>query len=212
MESSEEVKRDAEDEGMRVYNSTQCPQAYMLMFNVQKQKNFGNLVRSAAAFNVSEVFVVDGGSKKLRTFGSQGTHTKTNFRYFDGLKDVKEFCTSNKIAVCGIEIMKESQPIHTHPFRGPTLFALGNEGSGLNKNQIAICDHFVYIEQYTDKTASLNVAIAGSIVFHHFGIWAKYRAQKIKGFKFEEGDSFGQLISSVGHSVVNDPAKKREER
>jgi tRNA G18 (ribose-2'-O)-methylase SpoU len=71
----------------------------MLMFNVQKQKNFGNLVRSAAAFNVSEVFIIDGGAagkgkKKMRTFGSQGTHTKTNFRYFDGLKDVRSFCTT----------------------------------------------------------------------------------------------------------------------
>jgi len=31
-----------------------------------------------------------------------------------------------------------------------------------------MCDHFVYIPQYTDKTASLNVAVAGSIIFHHF--------------------------------------------
>ena len=61
--------------------------------------------------------------------------------------------------------MNNAQPIHTHPFQGDTLFLLGNEGAGLNNNQIAICDHFVYIPQYTDKTASLNVAIAGSIVF-----------------------------------------------
>jgi tRNA C32,U32 (ribose-2'-O)-methylase TrmJ len=51
---------------------------------------------------------------------------------------------------------------------------LGNEGSGLNSTQIAICDHFVYIPQYTDKTASLNVAIAGSIIFHHWAMWAQY--------------------------------------
>ena len=66
-------EEDEETKQMRVHNATKCPQAYMLMFNVQKQKNFGNLVRSAAAFNVSEVFIVDGGSsskKKMRTFGS----------------------------------------------------------------------------------------------------------------------------------------------
>jgi len=112
--------------------------------------------------------------------------------------------------------MKESKPIHEHPFRGPTLFVLGNEGSGLNKNQIAICDHFVYIEQYTNKIASLNVAIAGSIVFHHFGVWAKFQAQRIRDFKFEEGDAFSEersrLVSTAGLSVVNDPVKKREQR
>ena len=41
--------------------------------------------------------------------------------------------------------MNTAVPIHEHPFKGNTLFVLGNEGSGLNKNQIAICDHFVYI-------------------------------------------------------------------
>ena len=39
-----------------------------------------------------------------------------------------------------------------------------------------ICDHFVYIPQYTEKTASLNVSVAGSIIFHHFaGKLAIYR-------------------------------------
>ena len=71
--------------------------------------------------------------------------------------------------------MDSAEPIQTCKFRGNTVFMLGNEGSGLNKNQIDICDHFVYIPQYTEKTASLNVAIAGSIIFHHFAIWANYR-------------------------------------
>ena len=62
---------------------------------------------------------------------------------------------------------------------------LGNEGSGLNQNQIDICDHFVYIPQYTDKTASLNVAIAGSIIFHHFALWAGYSEHGREGYKYE---------------------------
>lgn len=63
----------------------------MLMFNIQKQKNFGTLVRSAAAFNLSEVFVVEGQptKKKMATFGSQGTANKTSFRYFYDLKQVR---------------------------------------------------------------------------------------------------------------------------
>lgn len=64
---------------------------------------------------------------------------------------------------------------------------LGNEGSGLNANQMAICDHFVYIPQYTDKTASLNVAIAGSIIFHHFALWAQYKEASRDGYKFDVG-------------------------
>ncbi len=59
---------------------------------------------------------------------------KTDFRYFDGLKEVRSFCTEKGISICGIEIMKDARPINENPFRGSTLFVLGNEGSGLNKN------------------------------------------------------------------------------
>eukprot|EP00347_Sterkiella_histriomuscorum_P002329 403368571 len=215
-EIKQEVVEEEESEIMK-YNKTR-PQSYLLMFNVQKQKNFGTLIRSAAAFNVKQVFIIDSQptKKRLSCFGSQGTATKTNFQYFGGLKDVKQFCTERSISICGIEIMPEAQPIHAHPFKGDTLFMLGNEGSGLNKNQIAICDQFIYIPQYTDKTASLNVAIAGSIIFQHFAQWAGYQEQKIVGYKFEEGDAQsrqkGSLIATVGFAALNDPVKKREQR
>ena len=110
------------------------PKAYMLMFNIQKAKNFGTIVRSAAAFNLSEVFLVEtlGKKNKISTFGSQGTATKMDMRFFTSIGNVREYCTENRISICGIEIMPESRPIQEQPFRGDTLFVLGNEGSGLN--------------------------------------------------------------------------------
>ena len=112
-----------------------------------------------------------------------------DMRFFTSLGNVREYCTEKQISICGIEIMPESRPIQEQPFRGDTLFVLGNEGSGLNSNQIEICDHFVYIPQYTDKTASLNVAIAGSIIFHHFALWAQYAEAGREGEKFNVGES-----------------------
>ena len=49
----------------------QCPKGYMLMFNIQKAKNFGTIIRSAAAFNLSEIFLVEppGKKNKISTFG-----------------------------------------------------------------------------------------------------------------------------------------------
>ena len=161
-----------------------------MMFNIQKAKNFGTILRSAAAFNLAEVFLVEpaGKKNKIATFGSQGTAPKMDMRFFPSMNNVREYCTANKIAICGIEILPESRPIQEQPFRGDTLFMLGNEGSGLNSNQIAMCDHFVYIPQYTDKTASLNVAIAGSIIFHHFALYAKYPEAGRAGQKFTIGE------------------------
>ena len=50
--------------------------------------------------------------------------------------------------ILGIEIAAGARVVHEHPFRGPTAFILGNEGTGLSKQQAAICDGFVYIAQY----------------------------------------------------------------
>ncbi len=49
---------------------------------------------------------------------------------------------------------------------------LGNEGQGLSERQMSLCDSFVYIPQHGQGTASLNVAVACSIVLHHFATWA----------------------------------------
>jgi tRNA G18 (ribose-2'-O)-methylase SpoU len=43
---------------------------------------------------------------------------------------------------------------------------MGNEGDGLSQAQMDACRHFVRIPQYGSGTASLNVAVAASIVLH----------------------------------------------
>lgn len=55
---------------------------------------------------------------------------------------------------------------------------------GLSSRQKAVCDKFVYIPQYGSGTASLNVAVACSIVLHHFAVWAQYEEQTRQGEKF----------------------------
>merc|ERR1740138_1406780 len=61
---------------------------------------------------------------------------------------------------------------------------LGNEGIGMSPAQIDACDYFVYIPQHSSATASLNVAVAGAIVLHHFAIWSGLQEQPRSGEKF----------------------------
>eukprot|EP00747_Dinoflagellata_sp_TGD_P030584 gnl/TRDRNA2_/TRDRNA2_134734_c0_seq3.p1 gnl/TRDRNA2_/TRDRNA2_134734_c0~~gnl/TRDRNA2_/TRDRNA2_134734_c0_seq3.p1 ORF type:complete len:111 (+),score=14.85 gnl/TRDRNA2_/TRDRNA2_134734_c0_seq3:223-555(+) len=61
---------------------------------------------------------------------------------------------------------------------------LGNEGEGMTTQQREVCDSFVYIPQHSGATASLNVAVAGSIVLHHFAIWSGMQEQPRSGEKF----------------------------
>lgn len=48
-----------------------------------------------------------------------------------------------------------------------------------------ICDHLVYIPQYTNKTASLNVTVATSIVLQRFASWAEYKEAEVHGEKYQ---------------------------
>ena len=87
--------------------------------------------------------------------------------------------------VVGVEIVDSAKPINSHPFSRSVAFMLGNEGQGLSERQIRACDSFVYIPQYGVGTASLNVAVAASIVLHHFGVWAGYAERSRTGYKFD---------------------------
>ena len=55
---------------------------------------------------------------------------------------------------------------------------------GLSSTQKRACDAFVYIPQYGAGTASLNVAVAASLVLHHFAVWAGYEERGREGEKF----------------------------
>jgi tRNA G18 (ribose-2'-O)-methylase SpoU len=159
---------------------------YLLIYNIQSKHNVGTLVRSASAFNCKKIIVLGSNKKILKKFfGHQGTVKKMEFIFIETVDEVKKFCKENNIFICGVEIGEKSEPIQKQPFKGNTLFVLGNEGSGMNYKQKEMCDHIVYIPQYSSKTGSLNVAIAGSIIFHHFGVWAGYKEATFTDEKYD---------------------------
>jgi len=50
------------------------------------------------------------------------------FDAFRSITEAKKYFVENNIFVCGVEITPTSQSVITHPFRGDTVFLLGNEG------------------------------------------------------------------------------------
>ncbi|CAL1145087.1 unnamed protein product [Cladocopium goreaui] len=172
----------ASSSGQQRSMQTSRPESFLLIFNVSKKQNFGTLLRSACAFGVSEVLVV--GAKKIATFGNQGTMAHANVRHFETLQAAKAELAARGARICGIEIDDTAQAVTQHPFTGSTAFMLGNEGEGMSQAQREACDFFVYIPQHTGATASLNVAIAGSIVLHHFATWAGMPEHPRNGEKF----------------------------
>jgi tRNA(Leu) C34 or U34 (ribose-2'-O)-methylase TrmL len=113
-----------------------------------------------------------------------GTQHHVTVRMFADIKSIVAFVKTQECEIIGIEIRDDAKPIASHPFKGNTAFILGNEGYGLDATHAKFCDSFVYIPHYGAGTASLNVMVAGSIVFSHFGMWAGYAERKREGEKF----------------------------
>ncbi|KAG2425511.1 hypothetical protein HXX76_013720 [Chlamydomonas incerta] len=186
-QASQDEERVAEAGSAAEVASTSGPASYIITHSVSKRHNIGTIVRSATAFGVKEVCLV--GSRQFNTFGSHGSDAHVAFRHFDTLaKCVQQLKEVEGCRVLGVEICEGAQPVHEHPFTGPTAFLLGNEGQGMTDRQMALCDGFVYIPQHGAGTASLNVAVAASIVLHHFAIWAAYPERQREGYKFVVAD------------------------
>eukprot|EP00898_Chlorokybus_atmophyticus_P006855 jgi/Chlat1/7170/Chrsp57S06840 len=171
--------------GLGVVAQDTASRSYLVVYNIGKRHNLGTLARCCSAFGVSEVLVV--GEKRFNTFGSHGAADFVKFRHVHSLDEAREYLKRLGCTICGIEIVDSARPVQEHPFQGSTAFLLGNEGSGLSSKQMAICDEFVYIQQYGSGTASLNVAVAASIVFHHFALWAGFQERQRQGNKFVVG-------------------------
>lgn len=172
-----------------------APRVYLLLHNIAKPKNVGMIVRSACAFNVDKIFLVSKDpEKKLKSkllkdfgvvFGAQGTENKIDYEFFFSVKEAKAYFNERNIKIVGIEIGDNARSLHkAGAFEGDTVLVPGNEGDGLIEPLKSACDYFVYIPQYTNKTASLNVAVATSMVLGEFARWAGYEEQPMIGEKY----------------------------
>ena len=203
------------------------PRFFLILTNISKLDNIKKVMVSANAFGVSEVFVVglpqlDLGPMCANAFGkhqppSLGTSLPAEsdvswcqgllvstvppimFRRFRSLAACREYCQRIKCSICGIEILAAAEDVTGAPFRGDTAFMLGNEGAGLSERQIEACDHFVKIPHYGGGTASLNVAVAASIVMHRFAVWARCQHRKIRAGAFQ----YHPRASELYHPLPN---------
>ncbi|GAB9473579.1 hypothetical protein Gpo141_00010729 [Globisporangium polare] len=146
---------------------------FLIVNNVQKAKNIKNMLVSASSFGVTEVFVVGQKKFELHDHDAFLRSLQCPVTRLASLADCRAHCVANDIRIVGVEIMESAQSILDEPFQGDTAFIMGNEGSGMNAAQVAICDAFVIIPQYGGGTASLNVTVAASIIMHSFAVWAQ---------------------------------------
>lgn len=94
----------------------------------------------------------------------QGAHFHLSCFYGD-LNEIIPVLKEKGVCVVG-SALENGKPIQQIKCHEKMAYVLGNEGNGMEKEIIEICDQIAYIPITTIE--SLNVAVAGSIMMYHF--------------------------------------------
>lgn len=170
---------DSNDKIPNAPDTSQAPRMYLVVSNISKRPNIRSLLRTAAAFGCSGVFVVGqrqfdmspDGTDLLGQIKNCIRQGKMVIRRFEKWHECVRYLREHNIQLVGVEIHEDAQNINDFVAQDRTTavaFLLGNEGHGLNAKQMDSCEAFVVISQYGGGTASLNVNVAASIVLHRF--------------------------------------------
>ena len=140
---------------------------YITLDGVQDPGNLGTIIRTAVAAGAKGIFLLKGtvdpyNEKCVRSTMSALCNIPifedvTLSEFYDFIKDntIKTYVTS----------LENAKPYHTISYAKRTMIILGNEGNGVSKEIIEMCDQAITIPMYGD-IESLNVSIAAALCMY----------------------------------------------
>jgi RNA methyltransferase, TrmH family len=138
----------------------------LMLDQVQDPGNLGTIIRSAIAFNIDTLILSDDtvdlyNSKVVRA--SQGMLFHINI-ISANLISMIEYLKKNDYQIIGTRLEKA---IDIKKIEKDKKFVIivGNEGNGIKKEILDLCDKHVFIKT-NNKCESLNVGVAASIVLY----------------------------------------------
>lgn len=140
---------------------------YVALDGVQNPGNLGTIIRTAVAAGAKGIFLLKGtvdpyNEKCVRSTMSALCNIPifedvTLSEFYDFIKDntIKTYVTS----------LENAKPYHTISYAKRTMIILGNEGNGVSREIIEMCDQAITIPMYGD-IESLNVSIAAALCMY----------------------------------------------
>ena len=148
----------------------------LVLCGLQDPGNVGNIIRIAEAFRASGCIATEGTASRYNDKVVRAS-AGSLFR-LPHVWDVDFEATIDHIKSRGVRIvgtaMGSDNTVESEDWRGPTAILLGNEGSGLSREETDACDTLVRIP-HAGAVESLNAATAASIVM--------YEAARCRGSK-----------------------------
>jgi len=136
----------------------------VLMENFRGDFTIGSVLRSCNALGGKEMYYY--GRKKYDRRATVGTYHYTsmiNIKDLEGLISLK-----SKYKFVALENNIENTiPIYDYEWSENSLIVVGEEGTGISKEVLEICDDFIHIPQY-GSVRSMNAAVAASIAMNDY--------------------------------------------
>lgn len=142
--------------------------AIALLGGLHDPHNVGAIIRSAAAFGFSAVLIPERAQAPIT-----GTVVKTSagmvFRIplitIPSINEAVRDMGMRGFSIFGLD--GSGSPLGTEPFGAPSLFIVGNEGSGMTEETKKLCDVVLSIPIH-ERTESLNAAAAAAVVMYQW--------------------------------------------
>ncbi|MDD8048898.1 MAG: RNA methyltransferase [Thomasclavelia sp.] len=139
----------------------------LILDNLQDPGNVGTLIRTALALNFKQIVLskdcVDIYNDKVIR-ATQGALYKTNI-IIEDLPQVINQLKVNNTKIIG-SALEGGRPLKEISTSKKVALILGNEGNGIRKDILDLCDEIAFIE--INDIESLNVGIAGGILMYYF--------------------------------------------
>jgi len=131
------------------------------IYHPMSKQNVGTLWRSAYQLGAVGIFTIGEKYKDQRS-DTLKTPRHIPLRHYGTIVDLLE-CKPKEVVLIGIET--EGIPLSSCAHPQQAIYLLGRENVGLPSFVLAQCDQVISVEFC--RTASYNVAIAGSLVMYH---------------------------------------------
>ena len=140
---------------------------FLLLDGITDVRNFGAILRSAAASGIDAVFIPSSGSAPLNgdtIKTSAGGAFKVPISKVNHLKDVLFYLKAQEVSILALT-EKASQTIYQQDLKGPTALIFGSEGIGISSGVLKLADVKAKLP-IENEIDSLNVSVACGIVFY----------------------------------------------
>lgn len=139
----------------------------LLLGEVEDPHNVGAVIRSAAAFGVSAVFIPEHNQAPVNSTVvkvSSGMAFKIPLVAIGNVNMTIEDLKKRGFWIYGLD-GEATVSLHDEKFTKPTVFVLGNEGKGLREKTREACDILLKIPM-NPKCESLNAAASAAVVLY----------------------------------------------